>query len=146
MHIKRGDVIESPRWEEPIEVIIAEPNGDDYLHLSAVTVNSRRYIDQIIRIDELNQADVKKLEDHFTADPQDVFLALEAKRYRYADLYDPLLAMNSSKVDPLPHQIEAVYGHVLKLPRITAVYPEMFPRKTRNLEFAPINKTGIHET
>jgi SNF2 family DNA or RNA helicase len=26
--------------------------------------------------------------------------------------------MNASKVDPLPHQIEAVYGYVLKLPRI----------------------------
>lgn len=33
-------------------------------------------------------------------------------------MYDPLLAMNISKVDPLPHQIEAVYGYVLKLPRI----------------------------
>jgi superfamily II DNA or RNA helicase len=26
--------------------------------------------------------------------------------------------MNTSKVDPLPHQIEAVYGHILRLPRI----------------------------
>jgi len=26
--------------------------------------------------------------------------------------------MNISKVDPLPHQIEAVYGYVLRLPRI----------------------------
>ena len=26
--------------------------------------------------------------------------------------------MNTSKVDPLPHQIEALYGYVLKLPRI----------------------------
>ena len=25
---------------------------------------------------------------------------------------------NASKVDPLPHQIEAVYGYILKLPRI----------------------------
>src|SRR3989441_2480619 len=29
-----------------------------------------------------------------------------------------MLAMNTSKVDPLPHQIEAVYGYILKLPRI----------------------------
>ena len=26
--------------------------------------------------------------------------------------------MNTSKADPLPHQIEAVYGYVLRLPRI----------------------------
>jgi len=47
-----------------------------------------------------------------------IILGLEARRYRFASLYDPLLAMNTSKVDPLPHQIEAVYGYVLRLPRI----------------------------
>ncbi|MBI1922866.1 DEAD/DEAH box helicase, partial [Candidatus Poribacteria bacterium] len=47
-----------------------------------------------------------------------VFLSLEARRYRYASLYDSLFAVNASKVDPLPHQVEAVYGYVLKLPRI----------------------------
>ncbi len=45
-------------------------------------------------------------------------MPLETVRYRFASLYDPLLAMNTSKVDPLPHQIEAVYGHILRLPRI----------------------------
>jgi SNF2 family DNA or RNA helicase len=47
-----------------------------------------------------------------------VFLALDATRYRFASLYDPLLAMNTSKVDPLPHRIDVVYGYVLRLPRI----------------------------
>ena len=47
-----------------------------------------------------------------------MFLSLEARRYRYAALYDSLFAVSASKVDPLPHQVEAVYGHVLKLPRI----------------------------
>ena len=45
-------------------------------------------------------------------------LALEAKRLQHAFLYDPVIAMSVSRVDPLPHQIEAVYGHVLKMPRI----------------------------
>jgi superfamily II DNA or RNA helicase len=59
-----------------------------------------------------------RLEGQFHASPREVFLALEARRYRYASLYDPLLAMNISKVDPLPHQIEAVYGYVLHRPRV----------------------------
>ena len=46
------------------------------------------------------------------------FLALEARRMRYAFEYDPILGMSVSKVDPLPHQIEAVYKHVLKKSRI----------------------------
>ena len=52
------------------------------------------------------------------ADAGQAFLALEAKWFRYAFMYDPILAMSVSKVDPLPHQIEAVYGHALKKPRI----------------------------
>lgn len=50
--------------------------------------------------------------------PSNALLALEAKRFRHAFMFDPVLAMSISKVDPLPHQIEAVYGYVLKRPRI----------------------------
>ena len=55
---------------------------------------------------------------HEPADPRQAFMALEARRLRYAFTYDPILAVSVSKVDPLPHQIEAVYGHVLKKSRI----------------------------
>ncbi|MBM4327354.1 MAG: DEAD/DEAH box helicase, partial [Deltaproteobacteria bacterium] len=118
MEIKAGDIIESPRWEEPVEVKLINYVGGDYVQLVGVTVRSRKHIDQLISKADLADATVRKIESHFTADPLHVFLALESKRYRYANLYDPLLAVNTSKVDPLPHQIEAVYGFALKLPRI----------------------------
>ena len=54
----------------------------------------------------------------FTANPREVYLALESKRLSYAFMFDNLLAMSASKVDPLPHQIEAVYRYLLKQPRI----------------------------
>lgn len=117
MQIKPGDIIQSPRWDEPIEVKLVENLGD-YVKLIAVTVHSRKHIDQLIKQADLEDAKISKVDKLFGADPQHVFLSLEAKRYRYADLYDPLLAVNTSKVDPLPHQVEAVYGYVLKLPRI----------------------------
>lgn len=52
----------------------------------------------------------------FDADPDDFRLAAEALRIKYAALYDPMVAVNSSDVDPLPHQIRAVYEELL--PRI----------------------------
>ena len=52
----------------------------------------------------------------FDGDPQDFRLAAEALRIKYAALYDPMAAVNSSDVDPLPHQIRAVYEELL--PRI----------------------------
>ncbi len=47
------------------------------------------------------------------ADPEHFRLAAEALRIRLAYLFDPLLAVNSSDVQPLPHQISAVYEEML---------------------------------
>jgi superfamily II DNA or RNA helicase len=49
----------------------------------------------------------------FDADGKLFRLASEARRIRMAYLFDPLLAVNTSLVDPLPHQITAVYGEML---------------------------------
>ncbi|MBV8309908.1 MAG: DEAD/DEAH box helicase, partial [Planctomycetaceae bacterium] len=40
-------------------------------------------------------------------------LVSEAHRIQLAHLFDPLLAVHTSLVDPLPHQITAVYGDML---------------------------------
>ncbi|MFZ5851981.1 MAG: helicase-related protein [Actinomycetota bacterium] len=40
-------------------------------------------------------------------------LAAEAHRIRVAALFDPMLAVTTSDLEPLPHQIKAVYGELL---------------------------------
>ena len=47
------------------------------------------------------------------ADPALFVLAAEAVRIRLAYLFDPYLAAETSDIDPLPHQIEAVYNEML---------------------------------
>jgi len=42
-------------------------------------------------------------------------LASEAKRISLAYLFDPFLAVQASNLDPLPHQIDAVYNRMLPL-------------------------------
>ncbi|OWY65330.1 RNA helicase [cyanobacterium TDX16] len=49
----------------------------------------------------------------FTADGANFRLVSEAYRIRLAHLFDPLLAVHTSLVEPLPHQITAVYGEML---------------------------------
>ena len=49
----------------------------------------------------------------FDANGANFRLASEAKRIQMAYLFDPLLAVNTSLVEPLPHQITAVYGEML---------------------------------
>ena len=81
-------------------------------------IQSGEHIDQILSFKELGNIILKTIKCDFSSESWKVFLALEAMRYKFASLYDPLLAMNTSKIEPLPHQIEAVYGYVLKFPRI----------------------------
>ena len=104
-------------WPEPINVKKIELCGS-YIRLIASSTLSNNHIDQMIRQNDLDDINIKTISTNFSGDAWKVFLSLEAKRYRYASLYDPLLAMNTSKVDPLPHQIEAVYGYVLRMPKI----------------------------
>ena len=49
----------------------------------------------------------------FTGDPDEFKLALEAKRISNAHLFDPFMAIHSSNVIPLPHQVTAVYESML---------------------------------
>jgi hypothetical protein len=49
----------------------------------------------------------------FDADGKLFRLVSEAHRIRLAYLFDPLLAVHTSVLEPLPHQIKAVYGELL---------------------------------
>ena len=49
----------------------------------------------------------------FEGDGELFRLVSEAERIRLAYLFDPYVAVSSSTIDPLPHQISAVYEHML---------------------------------
>jgi len=117
INITKGDIIKGSYWPEPVEVKLIEETGN-YLHIVGVTLISQSPVDQLIPKEELAKISHITQSIRCSEEPWKVFLALENTRYRFASLYDPLLAMNVSKIAPLPHQIEAVYGYILKLPRI----------------------------
>ena len=115
--LKVGTIIEGPKWPEPVVIKKLDRAGDD-IHLIGSTSISSGHIDVILSNEEIQDINLKTTKCDFSSEPWKVFLGLETIRYKFASEYDPLLAMNTSKVDPLPHQIEAVYGVVLKMPRI----------------------------
>ena len=115
--IKEGDIISGPFWKEPVKVIEVK-ELDELIRIIGVTIRSNEYIDQFIPKGEKFKIKVENYVLDFTTKGSEAFLAVEAIRFRFASLFDPLLAMNISKIDPLPFQIDAVYGYILKLPRI----------------------------
>ena len=50
----------------------------------------------------------------FNGDGRLFRLASEALRIRLAHLFDPYLAVNASRIEPLPHQLTVVYGEMLE--------------------------------
>jgi len=116
--IRPGDILHSPRWPKPLIVDKIEPLSSGYVRVVGSLLGTSDHISQMLPESELASLAKNRNTVRFDAPARDLFLALETKRYRYATLYDPLLAMNISKVDPLPHQIEAVYGYILHQPRI----------------------------
>ena len=115
--IQPGIIITGPFWPEPVEVKKSEIK--DYgIDIVGVTITSGQYVGQVLSFEQLDDITLKSITCDFSSDSWKIFLALEAMRYKFASLYDPILAMNTSKIEPLPHQIEAVYGVVLKFPRI----------------------------
>lgn len=115
--IKEGVIIEGSFWPEPVEIKKVE-EFDGRIHIIGATIYSNEHIDQLISSEDLQKVKVRENVLDFTAKGSEVFLSLEALRFRFASLFDPLLAVNVSKIDPLPFQIEAVYGYILKLPII----------------------------
>lgn len=116
--VEEGVVIEGPRWPEPVEVKKADQLTDGIVHVIGSLARSSVHVDAILTGEELSDISLRKIDCDFSSEAWKVFLGLEAIRYRFAAEYDPLLAMSTSKIEPLPHQIDAVYGHILKIPRI----------------------------
>jgi hypothetical protein len=51
--IKLGDIIKSNQWSEPVEIKLLEKD-EKYFHIGGVTINSRKYVEQIILREELS--------------------------------------------------------------------------------------------
>ena len=116
-NITYGTIIEGPLWSEPVQVLAYQLLSGGGFHIVGTLTNSQTSVNQEITSAEADELRVVSAQVDFTGNARRAFLGLEAKRYRYAALYDPTFAISISKVDPLPHQIEAVW-QVLKQTRI----------------------------
>lgn len=113
-----GDLVSGLDPGELVEVQRVAPFGSKVL-VEGVGVQSRRLIKRPLTSDELNSlTKIRGSAFSYDGDAQIFLLGAEAERIRIAHQFDPLFAINSSIVDPLPHQVEAVYRYLLPLPRI----------------------------
>ncbi|MEM3447998.1 MAG: helicase-related protein [Nitrososphaerota archaeon] len=117
---KEQTVLEGPFWPEKVKIISSRKIGTGLeIHAVGLSSDPPKYYSNILQESDLKK--VKKIEASirdFNGDPDSFFLFMEGRRIRFAYQFDPLYAVNVSQIDPLPHQIDAVYHYILKHPRI----------------------------
>ena len=118
--LTEGTTLEGPLWTEPVKVLTARARGTR-IEVRAVGLRSGRLWEKLLKPEDFaNSVKVTQPEELAVLDgnPKHFRLAAEAHRIRLAYQYDPHFAVSVSQVDPLPHQLDAVYSHLLTQPRI----------------------------
>ncbi|MFG0331697.1 MAG: helicase-related protein [Phycisphaerales bacterium] len=115
--IQPGDVVSGPFLPEPVEVIASVPMGAS-TKLVGKGLQTGLAHDPILSAAQIAQLTISAEREPFDGDARWFRLGVEAHRLGLAYEYDPYFSLSIARVDPLPHQLEAVYEYFLKLPRI----------------------------
>jgi superfamily II DNA or RNA helicase len=116
-----GAILSGPHWPDRVRVVRVEPRGTSRVLVEAVTLDEQsRLISRLFQREELAALEIELEADRPTlqGDPLGFRLAAEATRIRLAHTHDPLFAASVARIDPLPHQLEAVYYYMLRQPRL----------------------------
>jgi SNF2 family DNA or RNA helicase len=110
-----GSVVTGVDPAGPVTVVTAQWHGTQAVTLVYRDQHAQIREHMVFRSDEgtFAIADDAHRQWSFDGDGHLFRLVAEARRIHLAHLFDPYLALTSSQVDPLPHQIEAVYGEML---------------------------------
>lgn len=97
-----------------VRIVTTEPVGDNALTVYYKTADGRLLERMLFRTDEAKLSLAEAGRPWAFDAPGDEFkLAAEAYRINLAHLFDPMMAVHTSNVEPLPHQITAVYESML---------------------------------
>src|SRR4051794_38669320 len=111
--LKSGLRIEGLIPAEVVTVVAVQWHGADAVELTYKSASGDLGQQVVFRRDEDRIRVASTGGRSFDAPAEDLRLAAEAQRIKLAGLFDPMLAVASSDVRPLPHQIRAVYGDLL---------------------------------
>lgn len=117
--IEVNQIIKNLIPTEPVTVIKVQALGNMYsIRYTGVTTNKTS--SKVITKEQFESLEVLTSEGEFNfkGNPEKFVMYAEAERIHSAYQFDPLFAINCSVVDPLPHQVEAVYKFLLPQPKI----------------------------
>lgn len=107
-------MLKSAEGDKTVRIVSVEPVGSEAANVFYVYPDGNAGSQMLFRSDEarLEQAQAGR-PWAFDTPGAEFKLGLEAYRIHLAHLFDPMMAVHTSNVEPLPHQISAVYEAML---------------------------------
>jgi SNF2 family DNA or RNA helicase len=115
--LKPGAIISGPVIPEPVEIWNVVPMGRTTQIKGRGLATGQSY-DTILSKEQIALLSAAPEKAPFDGDAKRFRLGIEAMRLGLAYEYDPYFSLSIARVDPLPHQLEAVYDYFMRLPRI----------------------------
>lgn len=115
--IKPGQILKGAAFPESVRVIAVTPMGES-IKIIAEGLETGRVHQPVLPPSQVAALELAPDSCPYDGDSSHFRLGIEAKRLGLAYEYDPFFSLSIARIDPLPHQLEAVYDYFLKLPRI----------------------------
>jgi len=113
-----GVVLIGSQFSEPMRIVGNPTTGEGFVILNLVGTRTNTFRQGVtLTKQDLNTLQIERKEAAFQGKPRLFKLGLESLRISLAQEYDPYFGLSISRVDPLPHQLDAVYNHLLKSAR-----------------------------
>ena len=116
--VREGQTVAGALFSEPMRVETVRPNGPGAWEAGLVGVQSERFRRVTLTVEEIETLTIIDSTLSFDGDGRLLRLGLQAYALGIAYEFDPYFGLSISRVDPLPHQLEAVYDYLLKLPTV----------------------------
>ncbi len=116
--LREGQILTGPLFNEPMRVETVRPNGPDTWVAGLVGLQTERFRNVTLTVRDIQALGIQDARLTFDGDGPLLRLGLQAYSLGIAYEFDPYFGLSISRVDPLPHQLEAVYDYLLKAPRV----------------------------
>lgn len=116
--LHEGQILKGPLFCETMRVVTVRSDRGGSWTVGLVGLRSEQFRTVTLTATDLSCLEILDSTHTYEGDPRLFRLGIQAYTLGIAYEYDPYFALSVSRVDPLPHQLEAVYDYLLKLARV----------------------------
>ncbi len=116
--IREGQVVTGALFSEPMRVETVRANGPGTWGAGMVGMQTERFRKVTLTAEDIGKLHVLDAAFDYGGDGQLLRLGIQAYSLGIAYEFDPFFGLSISRVDPLPHQLEAIYDYLLKVARV----------------------------